>query len=94
MDKITLSELIPKISELSGGHTRADVRTILDATAEAIKCYAKKGQAVSIPGLGRFYPATRAARTCRNLQTGLPVSVPAKRSLAFKPGSETKDLDK
>ena len=32
MEKITLSDLIPKISFLSGGHTRADVRTILDAT--------------------------------------------------------------
>lgn len=42
MDKITLSDLIPKISELSGGHPHATVRTILDATTEAIKGYATK----------------------------------------------------
>jgi len=52
VDKITLSDLIPKISELSGGHPHATVRTILDATTEAIKGYAKNGKAVAVPGLG------------------------------------------
>lgn len=49
MEKITLSDLIPKISELSGGYSRADVRTILDATTEAIKGYAKKWSSRSGP---------------------------------------------
>ena len=91
MDKITLSDLIPKISELSGGHSRADVRTILDATTEAIKGYAKNGQAVAVPGLGVFKPVDRAAKAGRNPKTGEVIHIPAKRVLTFKVSS-TVDL--
>lgn len=88
MEKISLSELVPKISELSGGHSRATVRTILDAASEAIIEYAKNGQSVSLPGLGVFKPVDRAPRIGRNPHTGGEVKVPAKRVLAFKPSSK------
>lgn len=88
MEKITLSELVPKIAELSGGHSRAAVRTILDAATEAIIEYAKNGQSVSLHGLGVFKPVDRAPRTGRNPHTGEEIKVPAKRVLVFKPSSK------
>ena len=93
MDKISKTRLIKEIAD-ELGTKESTVKLILLKAASKIDCYAKNGQAVEYPGLGKFYPATRAARTCRNLQTGLPVSVPAKRVLAFKPGATTKNLDK
>lgn len=91
MDKITLSDLIQKISELSGAHPKRTVREILDATAEAIKIYAKNGRAVPFPGLGTFKLADRAAKTGRNPKTGEAIQIPAKLVLTFKP-SRTVDF--
>lgn len=64
------------------------MRTILDATTEAIKGYAKNGQAVTVPGLGVFKPVDRAAKTGRNPKTGEAIQIPAKRVLTFRPSSK------
>ena len=86
MDKITQAELINKVSEETK-RPKATVKDIVEATAEAIKGYAKNGKAVPYPGLGTFKPTDRAARTGRNPITGAEIEIPAKRVLTFKPSS-------
>lgn len=87
MDKITQAELITEISKQTNYPKRL-VKGVLDSTTEAIKGYAKNGQAVAVPGLGVFKPVDRAAKTGRNPKTGEAIQIPAKRVLTFKPSSK------
>lgn len=86
MDKITQAELIAKICEKTG-YTKSMVKSVVEATAETVKHYAKAGVAVPFPGLGTFKPMDRAAKVGRNPKTGAALSIPAKRVLAFKASS-------
>ncbi len=45
-----------------------------------------KGEEVSFLGFGKFEVTERAARTCRNPQTGKEMKVEAKKAVKFKPG--------
>lgn len=87
MDKISQQELIDMVS-LTSGNSKSSVKSTLVALTVAIKEYTKKGQSVSLAGLGVFKPADRAARTCVNPITGYPVHVPKKRVLTFKQSSK------
>lgn len=55
----------------------------VNATLEAIKKLAT-GQKLIIRGFGTFEVKHKAARTARNVRTGLPVEVPARDVLTFK----------
>ena len=46
----------------------------------------ENGDEVSFLGFGKFEVAERAARTCRNPQTGTEMKVEAKKVVKFKPG--------
>ena len=46
----------------------------------------ENGDEVSFLGFGKFEVAERAARTCRNPQTGKEMKVAAKKVVKFKPG--------
>jgi DNA-binding protein HU-beta len=54
----------------------------------------KKGDEVSIAGLGIFSTKTRAARTARNPRTGESVSVPAMKVPKFRAAKALKDAVK
>ena len=50
-----------------------------------------KGEEVSFLGFGKFEVTERAARTCRNPQTGEEMKVEAKKAVKFKAGKALKD---
>ena len=58
---------------------------------ESITHTLKKGDEVSVAGLGIFSAKTRAARTARNPRTGEAVNVPAMRVPKFRPAKALKD---
>ena len=45
-----------------------------------------KGEEITFLGFGKFEVVERAARTCRNPQTGKEMKVEAKKAVKFKPG--------
>jgi DNA-binding protein HU-beta len=49
------------------------------------------GDKVSLPGVGQFEVAERAARQGRNPQTGEPIAIPASKAVKFKAGKALKD---
>jgi DNA-binding protein HU-beta len=63
--------------------TKKDLKILVDATFEAIKAMALDDSLV-IHNFGVFKLATRAARTCRNPQTGNAIQVPESTTLRFK----------
>lgn len=82
--------LIDQIHEVIGG-TKAQAEKAMDMILESIVKTLKKGDEVSIAGLGIFSAKTRAARTARNPRTGATVNVPAMRVPKFRAAKALKD---
>lgn len=65
--------------------SKASAAETIDALFNLITGAVEAGEKVTLRGFGTFAMKTRPARTGRNPQTGLPVDVPAKTVLTFKP---------
>ncbi|MFA5736727.1 MAG: HU family DNA-binding protein [Candidatus Paceibacterota bacterium] len=85
--------LVDVIHEVIGG-TKAGAEKVVDVTIDSIISTLKKGEDVSIAGLGIFTVKERAARTARNPRTGESVQVPAMRVPKFKAAKALKDAVK
>jgi DNA-binding protein HU-beta len=90
MNKQALVELV---HEKIGG-TKVQAEEIVNGMFEAIVSTLKKGDEVSIAGLGIFSVKDRAARMARNPKTGEQVKVPATRVPKFRAAKALKDAVK
>ena len=85
--------LVDVVHEIVGG-TKTSAEQAVDALIDSITKTLKKGDDVSIAGLGIFSAKMRAARTARNPRTGEAVSVAAMRVPKFRPAKALKDAVK
>lgn len=76
------------------GCTRADAERAVEGIIEQIVETLKKGEEVSIAGLGIFSTKTRPARTGRNPRTGEAIQVAAARVAKFRAAKALKDAVK
>lgn len=90
MNKQALVELV---HEKVGG-TKVQAEEIVNGMFDAIVDTLKKGEEVSIAGIGIFSVKDRAARTARNPKTGEAVQVPATRVPKFRAAKALKDAVK
>lgn len=90
MNKADLANAVH--AKLNGTKVQAEevVETIIDEVVGALK----KGDEVSIAGLGIFSTKQRAARTARNPRTGEAVQVAAMRVPKFRAAKALKDAVK
>ena len=88
---MTRMELIDKVSE-KAELAKKDVERFLETTITLIQEALKKGDKVSLTGLGIFSVADKKARMARNPKTGAQVAVPAKKAAKFKAGKELKEI--
>lgn len=73
------------------GTTKASAEKAIDVMVDSIVSTLKKGDEVSIAGLGIFSAKTRAAREARNPRTGEAVHVPAMKVPKFRAAKALKD---
>jgi len=87
MNKAAIVEAVH--AKLGGTKVQAEevVDTIINSVVESLK----KGEEVSIAGLGIFSAKQRAARTARNPRTGEPIQVPAMRVPKFRAAKALKE---
>lgn len=85
------AELIDAIAS-SAGLTKADAKKALDAFIETTTGALKSGDRVALVGFGSFSVSERSARTGRNPQTGKEITIPAKKVVKFKAGSDLADV--
>lgn len=76
------------------GGTKVQSEEVVEDIINAIVGALKKGEEVSVAGLGIFSTKTRAARTARNPRTGESVSVPAMKVPKFRAAKALKDAVK
>ncbi len=81
------AELIDAIAA-KAGLTKADSKKALDALIDSTSEELKGGGRVALVGFGTFSVSERKARTGRNPQTGKEITIPAKKVVKFKAGSE------
>ena len=84
------SELITSMAE-KAKMTKKDAEIALKAFTESVEEALEKGEKVQLVGFGTFEVVERAARTCRNPQTGEMMEVPAKKAPKFKAAKSLKD---
>lgn len=82
--------LVDAIQNHLGG-TKVQAEQIIDLVIESIVSTLKKGDEVSIAGLGIFSAKQRAARTARNPRTGEAIKVAAMRVPKFRAAKALKD---
>jgi len=86
---MTKKDIVRQISTKTG-YTQKDVLTVVDELFNTIVSEVKNDE-ISLTGFGKFVVTERAAREMRNPSTGEKVSVPAKKSIKFRPAKSFKD---
>jgi len=84
------ASIVDSVHEKLGG-TKVQAEEVVDTIINSIVESLKKGDEVSIAGLGIFSAKQRAARTARNPRTGEPIQVPAMRVPKFRAAKALKD---
>ena len=88
---MTKKEIVKVIADNHTEFTQKEIGEIIDTFIDKIKYEVSKGEKVSIPKFGNFEVVERAARECRNPQTGERMQVSACYSPKFKPAKDFKD---
>ena len=81
------TELIAKIAE-GAGLSKVDAKKALDAAVEATVAALKKGEKVQVPGIITLAVEKRDARKGINPATKQAITIPAKKVVKAKVGSE------
>lgn len=86
MNKAELVSAVAGKSGLTKVQAAQAVKAFMEATAETLR----NGDRLSLVGFGTFYVSERGERKGRNPQTGKVVTIPAKKVVKFKAGSDLK----
>jgi len=86
-------DLVGVVHEKLGG-TKVAAEEAVGALFDAITASLKRGEEVSIAGLGIFSVKARAARSARNPRTGEMVQVPAMKIPKFRAAKALKEAVK
>ncbi len=84
------ADLADKVQGVLGG-TKVQAEQVVETLIDTITGALKKGDEVSIAGLGIFSTKMRPARTGRNPRTGASIQVPAMRVPKFRAAKALKD---
>jgi DNA-binding protein HU-beta len=83
-------ELVDVVSDACG-HPRVAVRAVLDATADSVRAAIARGEEVRLFGLGKLSVSSRGPKKARNIHTGEPITVPARKAALFQPSTALED---
>jgi len=86
MRKQDLVRAVADVTETSEAQSTKAVNAIFEAIEEALA----KGDEVTVSGFGSFKVVERSARSGRNPQTGEPMTIAARKSPVFRPGTQLK----
>lgn len=90
MKTVTKTDLVEAIAEAVPLAQR-DVRAALGYLEDICAAALRRGDRVTLPGIGTLEVVQRAARTGRNPQTGEAIEIPAQRAVKFRPAKSLRD---
>lgn len=86
---MTKAGLVKVVADKTG-LTQKGAALVLDAFMDTVREAVTRGETVRIPGFGTFAVRERAARQGRDIRTGEPVTVPARKVVVFRAGEGLK----
>ena len=87
------ADIVDRVHETIGS-TKADAERAVESMIDFITESLKKGDDVSVAGLGIFEAKTRAGRTGRNPRTGATIQIKAMKVPKFRASKTLKDAVK
>ncbi len=87
---MTKADLVENIAG-NANITKAAAERALNAVLEAISAGLKQDEKLTLVGFGSFVVDNRKARQGRNPRTGEAITIPASRSVKFRPGKQLKE---
>lgn len=84
------TEFVAEIAEKTGV-AKKDVEAVVGSLTDVVAGAASKGDSIQLIGFGTFSLKERAERKGRNPKTGEEITIPASRSVGFKPGKKLKE---
>ena len=87
---MTKSEFVGKVAE-NANSSKVAVETVLTSFTKVLTESVKKGEKITLPGLGTFEKVRRKARVGVNPATGAKVNIAAKDAPKFKASKTFKD---
>lgn len=88
-NSVRKQDLVRVVAEQSGQNESASGKAV-NAVFSAIEEALAKGDEVTISGFGSFKVVERSSRQGRNPQTGEPMTIAARKSPVFRPGTQLK----
>ncbi|MGI9253415.1 MAG: HU family DNA-binding protein [Thermomicrobiales bacterium] len=88
MRKQDLIKAVARESKMTDAQATSAVNAIVDVIQNALA----QGDEVTISGFGSYRVVERAAREGRNPRTGEPTTIAARRSPAFRAGTQLKTI--
>lgn len=82
-------DLVRAVAESTGQSESASSKAV-NAVFDAVESWLADGEEVTISGFGSFKVVERSSRQGRNPQTGEPMTIAARRSPVFRPGTQLK----
>jgi len=83
-------DVVTKVAE-SMGVTKKEAALSVDTVLDVVTDALTSNEKVSLAGFGVFETVKRNARTCRNMQDGSPIEIPAKMAPRFRPSKAMKE---
>jgi integration host factor subunit beta len=84
---VVKSELIDAFVAENPTLRRSEIEDAVDAILQAMTAALAEGRRIELRGFGGFSASIRPAYCGRNPSTGAPVDVPARSTIAFRPGA-------
>jgi DNA-binding protein HU-beta len=84
------TDLVESVANKSG-LSKADAGKAVDAVLGSVTEILGAGDALTVPGFGKFEVTHKAARKGRNVATGAEIDIPARNAPKFTPGKQLKD---
>jgi DNA-binding protein HU-beta len=88
---MTKAELIEAVAR-GTNHSKKSVEKIFDLAFEQIARSIRKDKRFVVPGFGTFSIRRRRARPGYNPRTKKPMTIPAARTIGFRPAPQLKEL--
>ena len=82
-------ELVHSVAQATG-QSEAQAAKAVNAVFETIQSSLASGEEVTVSGFGSFRVVERSARQGRNPQTGDSMTIAARKSPVFRPGTQLK----
>ena len=86
------NDISKKIYEAHGGLSYVETQKIINFILETVKDRLSRGEKVLLSGFGCFYVTQKKTKRGANPQTGVPMVIPGRNAVKFKPSKYLKTI--